>query len=122
VHAIETFTGFKWIAKEVLEHPGLRFVFGYEQALGYLVSGRPLDKDGITAAVLLAEVAALAHVEGTDLLGRLAELEARFGRFLVTERSVAMPPEAGAAAVARLAAEIRTAIEPATPSAAARGD
>ncbi|MGA1345458.1 MAG: phospho-sugar mutase [Ilumatobacteraceae bacterium] len=102
VHAIETFTGFKWIAKEVLEHPGLRFVFGYEQALGFLVAGRPLDKDGITAAVLLAEVAALACADGTDLLGRLAAIEARFGRFIVTERSVAMSPEAGAAAVARL--------------------
>lgn len=104
VHAVETFTGFKWIARTVLEHPEWRFVFGYEQALGYLVTDRPLDKDGITAAVLLAEVAALAHAEGTDLLGRLAELEARFGRFVITERSVAMPPEVGTAAVADLAA------------------
>jgi phosphomannomutase len=103
VHAVETFTGFKWIARTILDHPDLRFVFGYEQALGYLVAGRPLDKDGITAAVLLAEVAALAHAEGTDLLGRLAGIEARFGRFVVTERSVAMPPEVGTAAVERLA-------------------
>ena len=33
----ETFTGFKWMARAVLDHPELRFVFGYEQALGYLV-------------------------------------------------------------------------------------
>ena len=51
--------------------PESRFVFGYEQALGYLVCGRPLDKDGITAAVLLAEVAALAAAEGVTLQGRL---------------------------------------------------
>ena len=44
----ETFTGFKWIARAVLDHPDLRFVLGYEQALGYLVADRPLDKDGIT--------------------------------------------------------------------------
>jgi phosphomannomutase len=100
--AVETFTGFKWIARAVLDDPGSRFVFGYEQALGYLVTDRPLDKDGITAAVLLVEVAALAEAEGTDLSGRLAAIEARFGRFIVTERSVAMSPEAGAAAVARL--------------------
>ncbi len=47
VHSEETFTGFKWIGKIVTERPGLRFVFGYEQALGYLVTDRPLDKDGI---------------------------------------------------------------------------
>ena len=39
VTCLETFTGFKWIGHTVLEHPELRFVFGYEQALGYLVCG-----------------------------------------------------------------------------------
>ena len=38
VHAKETFTGFKWIGRTILDHPELRFVFGYEQALGYLVA------------------------------------------------------------------------------------
>ena len=66
VHFAETFTGFKWIGRTVLDHPELRFVFGYEQALGYLVAPRPLDKDGISAAVMFAEVAALAAAEGTS--------------------------------------------------------
>ena len=60
MHAVETFTGFKWIAREVLDRPELEFVMGYEQALGYLVRSRPLDKDGISAAVLFAEMAAVA--------------------------------------------------------------
>ncbi|MCA9491475.1 MAG: phospho-sugar mutase, partial [Myxococcales bacterium] len=46
----ETLTGFKWIARAAIADPALTFVFGYEQALGYLVAPRPLDKDGITAA------------------------------------------------------------------------
>jgi phosphomannomutase len=54
VHSAETFTGFKWIARAVLDHPEWDFVMGYEQALGYLVAGQPLDKDGISAAVLFA--------------------------------------------------------------------
>ena len=58
VQSAETFTGFKWIARAVLDRPELDFVLGYEQALGYLVAERPLDKDGITAAVLFAEMAA----------------------------------------------------------------
>ena len=88
VHFAETFTGFKWIGRTVLEHPALRFVFGYEQALGYLVAPRPLDKDGISAAVMLAEIAAVAAEEGTTLQGRLDDLAARYGRHVVAERSV----------------------------------
>ena len=70
--------------------PRVRFVLGYEQALGYLVCGRPLDKDGITAAVLLAEVAALAAAEGVTLQERLDALAAtlrppRDGRAVVAD-------------------------------------
>jgi phosphomannomutase len=102
VHFAETFTGFKWIARSVLERPGLRFVFGYEQALGYLVTDRPLDKDGITAAVVMAEIAAVAKRDGVSVLDRLDDLAARFGRHVTAERSIRMEPAAGAAAVARL--------------------
>ena len=105
VHHRETPTGFKWIAATAREHPGLRLVFGYEQALGYLVSTRPLDKDGVTAAVLLAEAAGLARRDGVMLQDRLDELAARFGRHRTAERSVRLEPAAAAAAVDRLRGE-----------------
>jgi phosphomannomutase len=94
VHHAETYTGFKWIARAVLDRPDLRFVFGYEQALGYLVTRPPLDKDGITAAVLMTELAALAKSEGVTIEDRLRDLEARFGRHVTAERSVPMSPVA----------------------------
>ncbi len=96
VHVVETFTGFKWMARAVLERPDLRLVFAYEQALGYLVTPRPLDKDGISAAVLLAEIAAVAADEGTTIEGRLDDIAARYGRHVMAERSVPMPPAVGA--------------------------
>ncbi|MCU1358849.1 MAG: Glucose,6-bisphosphate synthase [Ilumatobacteraceae bacterium] len=102
VHSAETFTGFKWIGHTVLERPDLRFVFGYEQALGYLVCGRPLDKDGITAAILLAEVAALAADEGVTLQDRLDAIIAQYGRHVIADRSVRLEPIVAVAAVARL--------------------
>jgi phosphomannomutase len=105
VHHAETFTGFKWIARTALEKPGLRFVFGYEQALGYLVAARPLDKDGITAALLLAEIAAVAKVEGVTVQDRLDALAARFGRHVTTERSVHVEPAAMPALMAALVAD-----------------
>ena len=98
VHAEETFTGFKWIARTAIERAeaGQRFVFGYEQALGYLVADRPLDKDGISAAVLMAEIAACAVADGVTVQGRLDALSARFGRYTTAELSVRMPPSEGA--------------------------
>ena len=105
VQFAETYTGFKWIGHTILSKPDLRFVFGYEQALGYLVTGRPLDKDGITAAVLMGEVAALARAEGVTLQGRLDAITARFGRHVMADLSVKMPPAEGTAAVHKMRAE-----------------
>jgi phosphomannomutase len=110
VRFAETYTGFKWIGHTVLQHPESRFVFGYEQALGYLVCGRPLDKDGITAAVMLAEVAAVARTEGVTLQSRLDAINERFGRHVMADLSVKMAPVDGAAAVARLRADPPTAV------------
>ena len=105
VRFAETYTGFKWIGHTVLSHPESKFVFGYEQALGYLVCGRPLDKDGISAAVLMAEVAALAGVDGVTLQNRLDAISARFGRHVMADLSVKMAPVDGTAAVARMRAQ-----------------
>ena len=97
----ETFTGFKWIGRTVLEHPDRRFVFGYEQALGYLVAQQPLDKDGITAAILLAEVAACARADG-GLERRLERLAEQFGQHRIAEQSIRMTPANGQAVVEQL--------------------
>jgi phosphomannomutase len=105
VHFAETYTGFKWIGHTVLSRPELHFVLGYEQALGYLVCGRPLDKDGITAAVLMAEVAALAAADGVTLQQRLDNISTRFGKHVMADMSVKMPPVEGIAAVDRMRAK-----------------
>lgn len=110
VHSAETFTGFKWIGKLATEHPDQRLVLGYEQALGYLVTQRPLDKDGITAAVLMAEIAAVAAADGVTIQDRLDAIADRFGRFVTAELSVRIPPALGAEWVAAIEAEPPTAI------------
>ncbi|MEL6893431.1 MAG: phospho-sugar mutase, partial [Actinomycetota bacterium] len=107
IHGEETFTGFKWIGKIALDRQqdGQRFVFGYEQALGYLVADRPLDKDGVSAAVLFAEIAACAHADGVTIEDRLDAIAAEYGRYVTAERSVKMRPADGAAWVERLQAD-----------------
>ncbi|MEU4790324.1 phospho-sugar mutase [Micromonospora tulbaghiae] len=74
----ETLTGFKWIVRAGGGREPL--VYGYEEALGYCVApGHVRDKDGITAALTVAELAAGLKAEGGTLLDRLDELAAEFG-------------------------------------------
>ncbi|NDL59941.1 phospho-sugar mutase [Phytoactinopolyspora mesophila] len=71
---VETLTGFKWISRV----PGL--AFGYEEALGYCVDPESVrDKDGISAAVLLAELAADTLAAGSTLWDVLDELARTHG-------------------------------------------
>ena len=88
----------------------MHFVFGYEQALGYLVAQRPLDKDGISAAVMLTEVAAIAAADGTTLQAKLDAIAEEYGRHITGDKSVRMDPAAGAKAVERLQANPPTEI------------
>lgn len=70
----ETLTGFKWLAKI----PNLRF--GYEEALGYAVDATSVnDKDGISAALLLAQCAAELKRDGHSLAGYLASIWETYG-------------------------------------------
>ncbi|MEV6792457.1 phospho-sugar mutase [Streptomyces sp. NPDC051320] len=70
----ETLTGFKWISRA----DGLRY--GYEEALGYCVDPDGVrDKDGITAALLIAELTSVLKAEGRTLLDLLDELAVRHG-------------------------------------------
>jgi phosphomannomutase len=79
----ETLTGFKWISRAA---PDL--VFGYEEALGYAVApGLVRDKDGITAALLVAELAADLKARGSTLTTRLDELAVEFGRYATDQLS-----------------------------------
>lgn len=75
----ETLTGFKWIARAAGSHPGHYLLFGYEEALGYAVTDAVADKDGMTAALVMLELAALTRAEGRSLQDRLDELSAVLG-------------------------------------------
>ena len=71
----ETLTGFKWIVRA-----DENLAFGYEEALGYCVAPALVrDKDGITAALLIAELAAGLTAAGSTIADRLDELDAEFG-------------------------------------------
>ncbi len=81
----ETLTGFKWIVRAADHQPGARFVFGYEEALGYAVGHVVRDKDGISAAIALLGLAARAWTAGQSLLDRWDALEEAHGVHLTAQ-------------------------------------
>jgi phosphomannomutase len=83
----ETLTGFKWIVRAAAGDAPL--VYGYEEALGYCVAPELVrDKDGITAALTVAELAAGLKTQGRTLTDRLDELAVEFGLHLTDQLSV----------------------------------
>lgn len=79
----ETLTGFKWISRV------RQLGFGYEEALGYCVAPDLVrDKDGISAGLVLAELASLLKEAGSSLLQRLDELAVAHGVHVTDQLSL----------------------------------
>ena len=97
----ETLTGFKWIANLAIEEAkaGVNFVVGYEEALGYSVGPVVRDKDGIGAALVLADMAAWCKERGVTLLQYLAEVQRAHGLFVAKQFNATLPGASGAAAI-----------------------
>jgi len=95
-----TLTGFKWIVKaglELEEATDGRFIFGYEEALGYTVGSTVRDKDGISAAVLFLDLVADLHDEGTTVIDRLHDLWRQHGLWVSGQTSIGRLGAEGAA-------------------------
>jgi phosphomannomutase len=98
VRCVTTLTGFKWIARTGGDDHAL--IYGYEQAIGYAV--RPdlvADKDGISAALLVLQLATEEAQHGRTLLDRLDDLALAHGLHVTGLRTM---KAAGAAGLARL--------------------
>ena len=101
-HYDETLTGFKWIANAAQRHArdrGLYFVMGYEEALGYTVGPVVADKDGVGAALLFAEIAAVCRSRGMTVLDYLEQMVRRFGLYVSHQHSLTLPGHEGAAKI-----------------------
>jgi phosphomannomutase len=97
-----TLTGFKWIVRAGLtleaETDG-RFIFGYEEALGYTVGSTVRDKDGISAAVLFTDLVADLSDSGQTVMDRLHELWQAHGLWVSGQRSISASGPDGASSL-----------------------
>jgi phosphomannomutase len=93
-----TLTGFKWIVRRGLElqaREGLRFVLGFEEALGYCIGTLVHDKDGIAGAAHAVRMAAWHAGRGASLHDALETLYRRHGLFESRQRSITLSGQAG---------------------------
>jgi phosphomannomutase len=105
----ETLTGFKWIADAAIraEREGIAFVMGYEEALGYSVGPLVRDKDGIGAALRLAELTRHLKLGGETLLSRLDQLLVTHGLSHQIQWSATLPGAEGRARIDAAMAALR---------------
>jgi phosphomannomutase len=98
----ETLTGFKWIGNAAIDYErsqGGRFVMGYEEALGYSVGPLVRDKDGVSAAIVFAELTAWNLARGKSVLGQLDDIYRKVGLFVTEQVSLTKPGSAGLAQI-----------------------
>lgn len=80
---IKTLTGFKWIGAEILKEKtkGINFVFGFEEAYGYVIKDITRDKDGIQVAMVLAETTWYYLQQSKTLVDVLTWIYQKFGYY-----------------------------------------
>ena len=77
----ESLTGFKWIAKMVLDFPELEFIGGGEESFGFMVGDFVRDKDAVTASLLACEVAAQQKAKSRTLFEYLDTIYKEVGYY-----------------------------------------
>ncbi len=110
VRAEETLTGFKWIANramDLLRDEGYSFILGYEEALGYSVGTLVRDKDGISAALAMATLAAALKHDGSNVLAALERIYREFGLFESGQMNVVREGIAGKAELEAMMTRLR---------------
>jgi phosphomannomutase len=105
----ETLTGFKWIANRAmdLEREGFEFVFGYEEALGYTVGDVVRDKDGVSAALMIADLVAQLASENRSVQDELEAIARKYGLWVSGQVNVVRKGTSGPREIAAMMDRIR---------------
>ena len=110
LRCFDTFTGFKFLAekKDALESSGEgKVIFSYEESYGYMLGDYVRDKDAVTAAVALTEMAAWYASQGMTLYDALLALYEKYGYYSEKTLNLVMPGLDGLKKMADLMASLR---------------
>lgn len=110
VHFEETFTGFKFMAERIAQWEAAgsyQYIFAFEESYGYMLGDYVRDKDAVTAAMLVAEMAAHYHGKGMTLLDAMDALYEKYGWFMEKTVNLVMPGLDGLEKMRALMAALR---------------
>ncbi|PZR04953.1 MAG: phosphoglucomutase [Flavobacterium psychrophilum] len=100
-------TGFKWIAKMIKDFPNEKFIGGGEESFGYMIGDEVRDKDAVTSALLLCEMAAQAKAKGSSLYQEMLKLYEQYGFYKEYLISLTKKGMDGAAEIQQMMLDLR---------------
>lgn len=111
VHFEDTFTGFKFMAERISqweEAKSYNYIFAFEESYGYMMGDYVRDKDAVTAAMMVAEMAAHYSLKGMTLLDALGALYEKYGYFSEKTLNLVMPGLDGLQKMKAIMADLRS--------------
>lgn len=111
VEMIECLTGFKWIAAVEAEREAKNqgeYVFGLEESYGYKIEKEVMDKDGVSAATMCAEMTMYWRSKGKSLLEHLDDMYKEYGYFEDRSISKNFPGIEGVSVMKGIMSKLRT--------------
>ncbi|KAF3693441.1 Glucose 1,6-bisphosphate synthase [Channa argus] len=80
-HFEETLPGFKWIGNRIheLSKTGNRVIFAFEESIGFLCGSMVPEKDGVSSAAVVAEMAAYLYNKNLSLNQQLHNIYETYG-------------------------------------------
>lgn len=110
VITFETLTGFKHICAKANEwdiNNAFKFIFGYEESIGYVYQDLVRDKDAVVSSMIIVEMAAYYKSMGKSLLEVLEEVYQEFGYFREKQISIVLEGVEGQQRIKRMMEDIR---------------
>ncbi len=100
-------TGFKWIAKMIVDFPNQEFVGGGEESFGFMVGDKVRDKDAVGACLLMCEIAAQAKAKGSSVYEELLALYEKHSLYKEKLISITKKGRTGAEEIAQMMLDLR---------------
>ena len=104
-----TLTGFKWIADTIRRNEGIKtYIGGGEESFGYMVGDFVRDKDSISSAIIVSEIAAQAKAHGSSFYQEVLEMYKEFGLYHEGLVSIVKGGKSGSEEIAQMMSNLRS--------------